>query len=201
MRLKSIALTVWDILDPIYYACTRLKYIGGGDRKSSAFRVRLTLYKGRPVSLADGTTIQKGDLLLKIHLHNVVLLKNTLALRNELQKARFLYRSIERSLPDLALYVRSHPKCHDIKGLIGITMLNRGYDKLNFEAFPISSTGYKWLKWISLMPIYLLSVTNPFKNMKKHVPTYLFMSKDTLLQKLVLFTPSGELKSNINRSR
>ncbi|WP_254611210.1 hypothetical protein [Paenibacillus sp. JMULE4] len=179
-----MALTIWDIIDPIYYACTRLRSIGGGNEKSSAFRVRLTLYQGRPITLSDGTMIQKGDILLKIHLHNVVLLRDMLPLRNEIKKARFLYRFIDSSLPDLALYVKNHPKSQDIKGLIGITMLNRGCEKLGFEAFPISSTAYRCLKWMSLMPICLLSVSQPFKNLKKHVPTYLFMSKDQLLQKL-----------------
>ncbi|MBP1155390.1 hypothetical protein ACVLD2_000698 [Paenibacillus sp. PvR052] len=61
---------------------------------------------------------------------------------------------IERSLPELALYVRSHSKCHEIKGIIGITMLNRGYDKLGFEAVQISFTWYRLLKWMSLKPIY-----------------------------------------------
>ncbi|MBP1155384.1 MULTISPECIES: hypothetical protein [unclassified Paenibacillus] len=185
MWLKSVALTIWDILDPIYYACTQLRYIGGVDQRSNAFRVRLTLYKGRPIALSDGTVIQKGDILLKIHLHNIVILKNMLPLRNEVKKARFLYRIIEESLPELALYVRRHPKCHEIKGMIGITMLNRGCDKLGFEAVPISCTWYRWFKRMSLMPIRMLSVTQPFKNMKKHVPTYLFMSKDMLLQKHV----------------
>lgn len=100
-----------------------------------------------------------------------------LPLRNEIKKTRFLYRFIDSSLPDLACMLKTilNP---------GITMLNRGCEKLGFEAFPISSTAYRCLKWMSLMPICLLSVSQPFKNLKKHVPTYLFMSKDQLLQKL-----------------
>jgi hypothetical protein len=183
MWVKLFVISIWDILDPIYYACTRLRYIGHGNLKSSTFRVRLTTYKGRNVCLSDGTKIQNGDILLKIHLHNVVLLKDMLPLRNEVKKARFLYRVIEKSLPDLALYVKNHPKCDEIKGIIGVTMLNRGCVNLGLESIHISSTLYKWFKWMSMMPIYLISVTQPFKNIKKHAPAYLFMSKDKILQK------------------
>ncbi|WP_461479530.1 YkoP family protein [Paenibacillus sp. PvR148] len=56
---------MWEIIDPLYYACSRLRYIGSGDQRSGIFRVRLILYKGTPISLSDGTLIQKGNILLK----------------------------------------------------------------------------------------------------------------------------------------
>lgn len=182
MRLKSFALSVWNIVDPIYYACTRLRCVGQ-DRKSSTFRVRLTSFKGRNVYLSDGSVIQKGDTLLKIHLHNVILLKDMLCIKNEVKRGRFLYRTIEQSLPDLAVYLQHHPNIDDIKGIIGITMLNKGAGGLGFETIPIPNSFYKWIKYVTMIPIYFISASQPFKHVKKQSPAYLFMSKNVLMQK------------------
>ncbi|WP_253298156.1 hypothetical protein [Paenibacillus sp. MSJ-34] len=182
MRLKSFALSVWNMVDPIYYACTRLRCVGQ-DRKNSTFRVRLTSFKGRNVHLSDGSVIEKGDTLLKIHLHNVILLKDMLSIKNEIKKGKFLYRAIEQSLPDLAVYLQHHPKINDIKGIIGITMLNKGVGGLGFEAIPIPNSLYKWVKYVTMIPIYFLSANQPLKHVKKQSPAYLIMSKNVLMQK------------------
>ncbi len=181
MWFKAFALSIWSVIDPMYYACTRLKCIEheGG----STFRVRITSFRGRHVLLSDGTMIKKGDVLLKIHLHNVMLLKNMMSIKSEIKKGKILYRLIEKSLPDLAEYVRNHPKRHDIKGIIGITMLNRGGSGLGFETIQISNVLYKWIKYATMMPIYFVSANNPLRNLKKQTPAYLFMSKDVLLNR------------------
>lgn len=183
MRLKSVLLFVWDLMDPLFFACTRLSYVGHNGRKNSLFRVRLTCYKGRRVFLSDGTIIQKGDFLLKIHLHNVAVLQDMLHLRNEVKKAKYLYRRVEKSLPELAYYLNNHLRSRDIKGIVGVTMLNRGCRSLGFETFPIHSSVYKWFKYIGQLPIHLLSAGQPFKSIGKHFPAYLFMSKENLVNK------------------
>ncbi|MEV2361232.1 hypothetical protein ABND74_13340 [Paenibacillus larvae] len=182
MRVKTIAMSIWNIIDPIYYSFSRLKCIGQQGRKST-FRVRLTFYRGRDITLSDGTRINKGDILLKLHLHNIILLKNMNSLQNEIAKGRLLYRMVLNSLPDLAEYVHNHPKSREIKGIIGITMLNRGCGSLGFETIPISSKIYKWCKCITMLPIYFLSARSPLKFIKKQAPMYLFMSKHVLLNK------------------
>ncbi|WP_042228759.1 YkoP family protein [Paenibacillus popilliae] len=181
MWFKSFALSVWNVIDPVYYACTRLKCINHKD--SSAFRVRLTTYRGGSIRLSDGTVIKRGDILLKIHLHNVILLRSMISIKSEITKGKFLYRLIEKSLPDLAEYVRNHPKYDDIKGIIGITMLNRGGGGLGFETVQIRSMMYKWIKFVSMMPLYFFSANNPLKNLKKQTPAYLFMSKNVIMNK------------------
>ncbi|BFH14042.1 hypothetical protein WJ0W_003596 [Paenibacillus melissococcoides] len=181
MWFKSFALSIWSVIDPVYYACTRLKCIEHED--GSTFRVRLTSFRGGDVLLSDGTIIKRGDILLKIHLHNVMLLKNMLSIKSEIKKGKLLYRLIEKSLPDLAEYVRNHPKHDDIKGIIGITMLNRGGSGLGFETIQIRSVMYKWIKYVTMMPIYFVSANDPLRNLKKQTPAYLFMSKNVLMNK------------------
>ncbi|MGP4041294.1 YkoP family protein [Gracilibacillus sp. D59] len=183
--MKLYVLTLWLLIDPVYFMFTRLTYIDDSkDRDQNVFRVRLTRYKGKESILSDGTIIKKNDLLIKIHLHNVQLMKNIRSMKSDVRKAMVIHQSVEKSLPQLADYVNSHANATDIKGIIGITMLNRGSTKLGFDTVEIGSPFYKYFKCIALLPIYWLSVTSlSSQSLKKHHPCYLFMSKKRLLNK------------------
>ncbi len=84
--MRSYLLNLWNIMDPIYYQCTRLCYVPGMERKNTIFRVRLTRYKGATVILEDGTVIKRNDVLIKIHLHNVRLISEIQSIDNEVKK-------------------------------------------------------------------------------------------------------------------
>jgi hypothetical protein len=181
--MKTYVLNVWSVIDVFYYACSRLKYIEKNGSDRNVFRVRLTRYKGRPVVLSDGTRIGKNDILMKIHLHNVYLCKQMGELTNDVQKGKFIYRSVEKSLPGLADYVRNHPREAEIKGIMGITFLAKGSSRLGFDTFPLVRGLYKLYKWTTLFPIYFISVSRVSKQtLRKQTPQYLFMSKERLLQ-------------------
>jgi hypothetical protein len=146
------------------------------------FRVRLTRYKGRNVVLSDGTIIQKNDLLIKIHLHNIRLLKDIYHLTSEIKKARYIYEQVGKGLPHLANYIQSHPQSEDIKGIIGITMLHKGSKRLGFETVPIRNKWYCTFKQIVFLPIHFLASNQlSFQEMIRP-PKYLFMSKNKLLK-------------------
>ncbi|WP_318839092.1 YkoP family protein [Priestia endophytica] len=184
MRMRLFFISAWSTIDPLYYLCTRLHYIEQTRENANIFRVRLTRYKGREVILSDGTIIKKNDVLVKIHLHNVRLLKELQGFNNDLRKTMILYKKVKESLPHLALYIQRHENEKEIKGIVGITMLNKGCERLGFEPYTISSRTYKWFKQLALYPIYLLSTPKrPPKNRKTPSPKYLFMSKGSLLTK------------------
>lgn len=181
--MKAYLLTVWNILDPIYYSFTRLTYLDksiGGN--TNIFRVRLTRYKGRDVTLSDGTEIKKNDFLVKIHLHNVRLISEMIHIKNEVRKGRFICKCVEHSLPGLLTYIQHHEKNDEIKGIIGITTLAKGSKYLGFESIDIMNPFYKWFKFISFLPICILSSSKSV-SMKKQPPKYLFMSKEMLVNK------------------
>lgn len=185
MGLKKVLISLWSILDPLYYGCTRLRYVKREDGKPCVFRVRLTSYKGHPVMLADGTMIQKNDLLVKIHLHNVRILKEIQSLQSEYRRGYFLYKQVQESLPYLANYVMQHFRSQQIKGVIGITMLHsEGLTaRLGFEQHTIKNRIYKLVKQFIQYPIYILSHNHNFRERQKVDLHYLFMSKHTLLEK------------------
>ncbi|SHG85448.1 YkoP family protein [Ornithinibacillus halophilus] len=177
--MKSYLLGVWNVIDPVYYSLTRLRYVPGEDKNSKCvFRVRLTRYKGETVKLQDGTIIQKNDILLKIHLHNVKLLKKLQAIKSDMKRAVYIYHMVKKSLPYLAKYVELHPKRPNIKGVIGITTLHKGSRQLGFEVFSIKNEFYRTYKKATFLPINMIA------NATKHEePVYLFMSKQNLLER------------------
>jgi len=181
VKVRLCFLSVWTFLDPIYYLFTRLTYLKDEEENSSVLRVRLTRYKGRPFTLSDGTVIQKNDLLIKIHLHNVKILKALNGLQGETAKGRMIYQQVKKSLPSLALFLNNHHNSSEIKGIIGITMLNKGCHRLGFQTFNIKNIYYRLIKHMVFIPMYCLSVNSISRLALKRPPKYLFMSRESLL--------------------
>lgn len=161
---------------------TRLHYIKTKSDIPCVFRVRVTKYRGENVILSDGTPIQKNDLLLKIHLHNSKILKESLIIRNPLYKGRMVYKMVLQSMPMLAEYIEKHPKRSHIKGIIGVTTINKGVRSLGFDLVFPRSKFYQILKRIMQFPIYFLSSSSfSLNHMKKNKPVYLIMSAEKLM--------------------
>src|SRR4051794_40023090 len=137
MQMKQRIIQVWGMLDSAYFFCTHLQCLEQITGNTNVFRVRLTRYKGREVVLSDGTLIKKNDLLVKIHLHNVRILKEMQCIDDNFKKTLFLYKNVQASLPDLAFFIIHHNRKDQIKGVIGITMIEKGYKRLGFESFSL----------------------------------------------------------------
>ena len=179
--MREYLISIWSLLDPLYYHCSNLTYLSSKG-EGNIFRVKLTIYKGRDLVLSDGTQINKNDLLVKIHLHNVRLLKELKQINSGIKKAKIVYNYVQKSLPGIETYIRNHPQSSKIKGIIGITSLNKGSERLGFEIFDISHPLYKWFKIIAFMPIEILSCNHSsvMQILKQHQPRYLFMSTKKL---------------------
>ncbi|WP_409306020.1 YkoP family protein [Peribacillus sp. SCS-155] len=184
--MQYFFLSLWYVLDPFYYLFTRLTYLPDIDetKTRNVFRVRLTSYKGRDITLSDGTRIAKNDILVKIHLHNARLLKDLKQIKSDVKKAKLIYRAVEESLPGIHHYIENHEKAGQIKAIIGITSLYKACGRLGFEVVEISNPIYRRFKWITFMPIILLSSNKKRMQHFMHstIPRYLFISKTRLGQ-------------------
>ncbi|MCM3740273.1 hypothetical protein M3210_08320 [Oceanobacillus luteolus] len=178
--LKKNSLLLWDLMDPIYFRITRLDYVPDDFGERTIMRVRLTKYKGRSITLSDGTVIHKNDCLLKIHLHNIKILKQIQNYDSDVRKAYIIYKSVQDSLPAIAHYIQGKQYSDKIKGLIGISVLNKGA-KLGFESFTIQNRFYKLFKQVAFFSIHLLSSKKCSITVPE--PKYLFMSKEVLLNR------------------
>lgn len=180
--MRRLICYIWSMLDPLYLFCTKLECLPHSDGRPTVFRVRLTRYKGRTITLSDGTEICKNDLLIKIHLHNVRLLQEMLGLDEPVKKAFLLYRRVQESLPDLASYVTRHQQAEQIKGVLGITMLNTGYRRLGFESVPFTSRLYVWFKRVGQFPLHMLFRPESIRLHIMPTPHYLFISKHRICE-------------------
>lgn len=174
-------LPFWGIIDQIYFQFNRLQFIDkdGGN----VFRVRPIYYRGEPITLLDGTQIHQGDLLLKIHLYNYALMKEMVGMNSEIRRAFFVYQTVEKSMPGLAKYLHFHPRSEEIKGVIGITLLNRGVRHLGFDSIPITNDYYRRWKKSYMVPMYYICHGFRTGNGRKKLdPKILVMSKDQLFK-------------------
>jgi len=185
MIVRGLLYYIWGFIDIFYYHLSRLKALSKRyANHQNILRVRLTRYKGYHVTLSDGTEINYNDRLIKIHLHNVRILKETKPFKSELKKAKWIYQAVERSLPEVVRFIKEHHKRNEIKGIIGITSLTPRTEKLGFETKKISNRMYRRFKWLLQLPIiYLSSSDRSIKFLFKQQPHYLFMSKETLFEK------------------
>ncbi|MCQ6274889.1 hypothetical protein JMM81_07915 [Bacillus sp. V3B] len=180
--MRGYVLSFWSLIDPLYYFFTRLTCLPCEEIKGNIFRIRLTKYKGRNIVLSDGTQINKNDTLVKIHFHNVRLLKELKDIKSEIKKAKIIYRYVQKSLPGIGVYIQNCRHSQEIKGIIGITLLNKGCERLGFEVVYISHPIYKWFKRLAFLPIGILFSQNASIRhiLNDQQPTYLFMSKKKL---------------------
>jgi hypothetical protein len=179
-KVISAILPVWGAIDYVYFHLSRLQPVNLSD--GNVFRVRLTRYHGCPLATEDGKVIDDGDLLLKIHLYNYQLMKQMKHLHKEISRALHVYQEVESSLPGLAQYLSNHQRSEEIKGILGITILNRGVKNLGFEIFAMDNIWYRLWKTSYMIPMYWFCQGKVSKWNKKMQPKYLVMSKERLLQ-------------------
>lgn len=176
-EMKTCFLSIWRVVDPIYFFFSRLTLIDK-DRKS-VFRVRLTKYKGHHVVLSDGTHIRKNDVLVKIHLHNIKLARELHSIESAVRKGLIIYQKVYQSMPILVDYINNHKKSEKIKGIVGITMLDKGVERLGFDVVTPVNPFYRCFKKITHIPIFYLTSKQVSL---RHLPntSYLFISKEKL---------------------
>lgn len=134
--------------------------------------------------MSDGTVVEAGDPMLKIHLYNYQLMKQMINIDSDVRRALFVYEEVKKSLPGLAFYLRSHPQIDQIKGIIGITLLNRGIKRLGFDSFDIHNPMYRSWKKSYLMLLHGLC-HGSFESLhsEKQQPKYVVMSKERLFER------------------
>ncbi len=152
--LNVAMLTLWGIWDKIYHCCRRLHYI---QREQNIFRYTILPYRGEKLETKNGYVIQKGDLVIRLHIHNYLLAKRSKGIHSDVQIGLALVREVKRSLPQLANVVKSHPKEREIKGIVGTTLLFKGSGQLGFSISPVPDIWYfRFKRWyLTLLKIVM----------------------------------------------
>ncbi|BBH21432.1 hypothetical protein Back11_27770 [Paenibacillus baekrokdamisoli] len=131
--MKRIVISCWMGWERIFHWLFRLQP-GGLD---SIFHVRVVPYRGKPLKLLDGRTIEDKDDIIELHLDNKKLFKMMSESRSMMHVAIKLIREVERAMPKLAALVASQKKFEHVRGLYGISMINRGAEQFGFSVLDL----------------------------------------------------------------
>ncbi len=107
-------------------------------------RLRVTRYRGRPFTLADGTPIRRGDAIGEIHLNN----ERVAALDDGGSRSRQVgfdaVRAFRASLAALAERARENPRYRAARAFTAATIFYRGTERLGFEVRPLPRPRLAW---------------------------------------------------------
>jgi len=180
--MNSSLLLLWGVWDNVYQRCTRLQYIEKG---ANIFRVVPLRYRGETLATADNQIINRGDLIVKIHIHNYYFATLCKGVKDELRLALLLRRHITQSLPELAHYLETMENRENIKGIVGTTMLHKGVQPLGFSISDVPMDWFfRYKRWYLRL---LLRIIHPdgkrrLQSWDHEMPLKrVYMSKETLL--------------------
>ncbi|MCR8655780.1 polysaccharide deacetylase family protein [Paenibacillus endoradicis] len=188
---KKMMVSLWLTWEKVFHQVMRLKDIKSSN--GSMFHYRLIKYKGKPLPLNNGEVLSHGDQIVELHFDNKKLSQIAFASKNPLVVAVKTIREVERALPALALQITDEAKNTPIKAIQGITMINRGADKLGFSIhdmpngiFLASSKIYlKWLMKI-LTPAQTATANRQVREQVQEEPRILLMTLERLQQYIPL---------------
>ncbi|WP_139491321.1 YkoP family protein [Brevibacillus dissolubilis] len=177
-------LSLWGVWDAIYFRCTRLQYVEKG---SNIFRFVLLPYRGEPLDSNDGLRIERGDLILRLHIHNYYFATLCKDIENDTKIILMLRRHIRDSLPQLAEMIADHPRRDEIKGIVGTTMLHRGVEPLGFTtSFVPERWFFRYKRWylrLMMMMIHPDGIRRIRRGEKDYSLKRVYMSRQELFDR------------------
>ncbi|EMT54881.1 MULTISPECIES: YkoP family protein [Brevibacillus] len=183
-------LILWGIWDELYQRCTRLRYIEKGN---NIFRIVRMRYRGEPLVTSDNRVISKGDLILKLHIHNYYFATLSKGVKDDLRVALLLRQQIMRSLPQLASYLNNMEERDEIKGIVGTTTLSKGVTPLGFSVSNVPmSWFFRYKRWYLKLMIRFIHPDGKkrMKTWDQDVPLKrVYMSKEELLRRYLMQQP------------
>ncbi|MCL6458815.1 MAG: polysaccharide deacetylase family protein, partial [Gorillibacterium sp.] len=146
------------------------------DPENTFLQVRIREYTGdETLALEDGEQIVKGDRIVELHLNNDQLLKLSRSSRNTTHLAIQMVRRIKELLPHISLLMQTDPAYRDVKGLYGITLINRGPEHLGFTVFDLPKGPFSFFTKFYLR--LLLYVLHPDGKKRLQTKTELLIPK------------------------
>ena len=192
MKMNTDLLILWGIWDNIYQRCTRLRYIEKGN---NIFRIVRMRYRGEPLFTSDNRVIDKGDLILKLHIHNYYFATLCRGLRDDLRVALLLRQQILHSLPQLAAYLNRMEERDKIKGIVGTTMLNKGVEPLGFSISDVPmGLFFRYKRWYLKLMLRMIHPDGKgrMKTLNHEMPLKrVYMSKEELLRRYLPAQPES----------
>jgi len=153
--------------------------------RPTVFRVALCKFKGKQLSLPDGTVIKKGNLVVDLHLNNSFFKR--FGEKNELSMLGLLAKNkIQQDLPAVARWIAANPRGDEIKAITGTTIISRGSQHVGFHSFdlpPLNSFLIRLYESMLLAMFHPTGYRRIIRHRKKLIPKLLVMSKKELFRR------------------
>lgn len=194
--VKKVIISLWLKYEKLFQKVMSLKSLDGDGGK--IFHYRIIKYKGKSLALDNGESIKKGDFIAELHFDNKKLSEIAFTSKNPLVVAVKTIREVEAALPALATTLSKETNKKPIKALYGITMINRGADKLGFVIHELPKGLFRYstkiyLKCLMkvLTPSQVKTASKPSREATVEEPRIMVMS----LQRLQRYLPKQDSAS------
>lgn len=140
---KRVLIKLWLGWETIFHKMMKLKPVHIHVEDDPMLHYRLIKYKGNELELHKDEKLNEGDLIAELHFDNKRLSEIAFTSKNPLVVAVKTIREVEKALPKLAVMLAAEKQAKDIKAIHGITMINRGADKLGFSIHALPDGFFK----------------------------------------------------------
>lgn len=183
-KLSYILFEKWDQ--------TLLRLMGVKDLsdkgRPTVFRIALRKFRGKQLPLPDGTILNKGDLVVDLHLNNSFFKR--LGEKNELLMLGLLAKhKVLQDLPAVAGWIAANPRRDEIKAITGLTIIHRGSRQIGFHTFdlpPLRSFLIRLYESMLLVMFHPAGYRRITRHRKKLIPKLIVMSKKELFGKYLI---------------
>jgi len=163
-QLQDISSTARRVLVKVWMtwerAFIKLFHVRPVDPDNTFLQIRLTEYTdSKPITLEDGETFAKGDHILEMHLNNHVLLELGRTSRNSTHLAIQMIKRTRALLPQITHLIETNPDYQNVKGLYGVSLINRGPEQLGFTVLDLPKSPFTFLTKLYLR--FLMYVVHP----------------------------------------
>ncbi len=146
---KRLLVAVWMLWERLFHRLFRLRPIGDG----TFFHYRITRYSGKELPLGNGDALKPGDRVMELHFDNRMLYRIGLTSKSGIHTALRMIRKMEEWLPEVAEHVERLPDRETIRGIYGITLINRGAEPFGFRLFDLPDG---WFRRLTNLYLHLL---------------------------------------------
>lgn len=186
---KRLLIRLWLRWEKLFHWAFQLQH----SHPNSLFHYRLRAYQGQPLKLDNDTMLNKGDLIIELHLDNQQLLQLTSRSRSMMQLAILLIHSAKKDFPQLATCIQEQPELQHAKALYGVSMIHRGPEKFGFTIHNLPRGWFAWSTGLYLK--LLLAVIHPSGSLRlkeqssQLVPKIMLCSTDAFLKRYAVAVP------------
>ncbi|MCC3378864.1 polysaccharide deacetylase family protein [Paenibacillus farraposensis] len=165
----------WLFYERLFHTLFRLRPVR---KENTIFYYRRGTYHGPNVNMENDRWLKKGDPIIELHFDNQMLYRLGSTAKSVVHLAIQLIRIVKQQLPDLADQLVHDSRMNDVKAIYGVSMINRGSEKLGFQVRELPKGLHKRASTLYLK--LLFSVIHPSG------PEPLSVKKDAIVPKLIL---------------